>query len=593
MTRSDPQGLAIPRAWAGPALALAGGLLLALAFPPAGWWPTAVAGPALLLLALRDRRPRAAFGLGTLFGLAFFVPLLWWLSNLGLPAWLALSVIQALLLGALSCAVPPLLRLPAWPVWAAAWWVAAEAVRSRVPLGGFPWGRLAFSQADAPAVGWAAVGGVPMVSAVTALAAACLAALVAALLTAPPARWRRVAVGFVVALAAWAGGGVLVPPADGGTRATVAVVQGNVPRGRSVAEQARVERVAENHIAATRQLARDIQAGRAPQPDLVLWPENATDRDPRTDPGLRQQISEVAAEVGAPIVVGAILDTDDDRIRNASLLWDPETGPGPYYTKQHLVPFGEYIPARGLLGGLGDLQLIPRDFVPGDGPVRLDAGPIRLAPSICYEVAYDSQVRDAVRTGANLIAVPTNNATYMRDDNLAQPEQQLDMSRLRAVEHGRSVLVASTTGISAVIAPDGTVLTATGPWERQVLTASVPLRTETTLATRLGAAPEAAIAAVALAALLAALLPALRRGRRGPAPDGAPTDTAAVDPSPDAHPASRSVGESRPVGELVAADRAGDADQTAADQTTDADRAGVTTALQDRPGQGREDRDAE
>ncbi|MFI0820195.1 apolipoprotein N-acyltransferase [Streptomyces sp. NPDC021098] len=484
-------------------MAVTGGLLLVTAFPPIGLWPAAAVGPALLLAALRDRRPRAAFTLGALFGLAFFGPLLWWLTNLGVLPWAALSIAQAALLGLLGCAVPVFARLPGWPLWAACWWVTAEAVRSRVPLGGFPWGRLAFSQAESPALGWASVGGAPAVSAVVAVVAGCLAAL----LTGRPGNRRPTAgglAGLAAAVAVCACGTLLVPApaAKGpGAKARVAVVQGNVPRARSLAEQARVEQVATNHIAATRQLARDIRAGRTPRPDLVLWPENATDTDPRTDVLLRDQISDVVADLGAPIVVGAILDAPGDRIRNAGLLWRPGSGPGRYYTKQHLVPFGEYIPLRDVFGGLGDLQLIPRDFIPGTGPVRLDAGRVRLAESICYEVAYDGQVRDAVRTGANLIAVPTNNATYMRDDNPAEPEQQLAMSRLRAVEHDRSVLVASTTGISAMVAPDGTVMDSTGPWTRDVLTGTVPLRTTTTLATRLGALPEAAFAVAACAAV--------------------------------------------------------------------------------------------
>ncbi|TDC74554.1 apolipoprotein N-acyltransferase [Streptomyces hainanensis] len=515
-TRWDPVAPTTPpqpgrgRLGAALATATAAGLLLSAAFPPLGWWPTAILGPALFLAAARRRDSRTVFGLGTAFGAAFFGPLLWWLTNLGPAPWAALTLVQALLLGLLSLTLPLLDRLPAWPLWAAGWWVTAEAIRSRVPLGGFPWGRLAFSQADAPALGWAAAGGAPAVSAVVALAAACLAAL----LTAPAARRRRrrAAASLAAACAALAGGTLLTPSADGGQRADVAVVQGNVPRGRSLAEQARADRVAENHLAATRDLARDVRAGRTPRPDVVLWPENAADRDPRTDPELARGIAAVVDDLGAPVVAGALLDAPGGRLFNTSLLWGPATGPGPYYAKQHLVPFGEYVPLRGVLGGLGDLPLVPRDFVPGTGPVRLDAGPVRLAPSICYEVAYDSQVRDAVRTGANLIAVPTNNATYMRDGNLAQPEQQLAMSRLRAVEHGRSVLVAATTGVSAVITPDGTVTAATRPWTRDVLTASVPLRTRATLATRLGPIPECVVVAATVAALALAIR---RRGGAG------------------------------------------------------------------------------
>ncbi|MEO3852209.1 apolipoprotein N-acyltransferase [Streptomyces sp. B8F3] len=521
------------RAFFPPALAAVAGVLLALAFPPYGLWPLAAVAPAALFVLLRGaRRKRDAFWLGTAFGVAFFVPLLWWLSNLGILPWLLLSVIQAVMLGGLCLAVPPLVRLPVWWLWAAAWWVAVEAVRSRVPLGGFPWGRLAFSQADAPTLGWASVGGAPGVSAVVALAAGALAALV----TARAARRVVPAVALAGALALGACGTLLLPSAgeSGDERATVAVVQGNVPRARSLEEQARVEMVAENHIAATEELVEDIRAGRVERPDLVLWPENATDRDPRNDPVLSARISQVVDDLGAPVVVGAILDAPGDRIRNAGLLWLPGSGPGAYYAKRQLVPFGEYIPMRSLLGGFGDLQLIPRDFEAGDEAVRLDAGDVRLAESICYEVAYDGQVRDQVRTGANLLAVPTNNATYMRDNNLGEPEQQLAMSRLRAVEHDRSTLVASTTGISAIVTPDGETVDETGPWRREVLTAEVPLRTDETLATRVGSAPEWTIAALAAGAVGTALY--LRRRDTAPAPDAA--SDAAADVEADVEAAS-------------------------------------------------------
>ena len=158
-------------------------------------------------------------------------------------------------------------------------------------------------------------------------------------------------------------------------------------------------------------------------------------------------------------------------MRNSGVVWDPQTGPGERYVKRHPVPFGEYIPFRAQLSGwIERLDQIPRDFYAGDRPGNLDVGPAAVGDVICFEVAYDGLVRDVVTGGADVLVVQTNNATY---NGTGQPQQQMAMSRLRAVEHGRTVLVAATSGISAVVAPDGEVVAAgarsgrPGPWSRR------------------------------------------------------------------------------------------------------------------------------
>jgi apolipoprotein N-acyltransferase len=273
-----------------------------------------------------------------------------------------------------------------------------------------------------------------------------------------------------------------------------------------------------------------------PRPDLVLWPENATDTDPRYDPEMRWMIDKAVNDIGVPVLVGAILDGPGDRPYNAGLMWRPTTsgsasdtgpdaaqpGPGEWYAKRHLVPFGEYIPMRGLLGGLGDLQLIPRDFQPGPGePQLFRTGDIVLADTICYEVGYDGNVRSTVTPGANLMVVQTNNATYERGVQAGQSRQQLDMARIRAVEHDRATVVVSTVGISAVVAPDGSVMSETGLWEPGFLVETVPLRDGTTLADRVGYWPEAAVCLIAGYGVLSgvrwsAVAARLRRGRHNP-----------------------------------------------------------------------------
>ena len=172
----SPRAPRVPRARLGWAVlvAVAGGLALVAAFPPAGIWPLAVAGPALLVVALWHRSLRASFLIGLAFGIAFFVPLLSWLVNVAWYAWIALAVTEALILGLLAVGQQVLLRLRAWPLGVAGWWVAAEALRGRWPYA-FPWGRLAMSQAGAPTAGWAAVGGAPLLTFLIALAGAALA----------------------------------------------------------------------------------------------------------------------------------------------------------------------------------------------------------------------------------------------------------------------------------------------------------------------------------------------------------------------------------------------------------------------------------
>ena len=489
------------------ALAVAGGLLTALAFPRFSIRPFAVLGPALLLAAVFRQRPRAAFGYGLLYGLAFFVPLLQWLQpGAGTNAWLILSLLEALLLAVSAVALAAVSRLPAWPVWAAGGWVLQEAVRGRWPFGGFTWGRLAFSQDAGPYLRWVAVGGAPLVTFLVALAAGLLVAAVVRRGS------RRVAAGALALAVAPLVVAPLLPGPPRAERTTVAaLVQGNVPRlGLPSNDTRQQDAVIRNHVEATYQLAAEVEAGRLPRPDFVVWPENSTDRDPRRDATVGALIDAAVKEAGVPVLVGAVLDKGDD-VENAGVVWDPATGFGATYVKRHLVPFGEYVPFRDLVTPwFGRLALIPRDFVPADRAASdpLDLAGVRIGDVICFEVAYDGLVRDGVRDGAELLVVQTNNATFGRSD---LTHQQLAMSRIRAVEHGRAVLVVATSGISAVFTPDGRVVDRSEIFTRDLLVHEVPLSSRRTLATRLGAWPEWLLASVGLGGALVAAASTLRR----------------------------------------------------------------------------------
>jgi apolipoprotein N-acyltransferase len=257
-----------------------------------------------------------------------------------------------------------------------------------------------------------------------------------------------------------------------------------------------------NHVAATHDLAAAVRAGTAPKPDLVIWPENSSDMDPFGHLPVEFAIDAAVDDIGAPTLVGAVLDAGPKHVRNVGIVWTPGKGPGEFYTKRHPVPFGEYLPLRPLVTALiSRLDRVPRDFEAGHRPGVLDLGTTRIGDVICFEIAYDDLVRDVVRDGGRLLVVQTNNATYGRT---GQPEQQLAITRLRAVEHGRAVVVAATSGISAVIAPDGGLRHRTGEFTREVTVSAVPLLSDRTVADRVGAWPEAALSALAIAAGLLA-----------------------------------------------------------------------------------------
>ena len=474
--------------------AVLAGALLDLASPPHDLWWLAPVAVALLVLLCRGRTPRQGATLGLLTGLGLFVPLLVWTGTVAGPAaWLALAVLEAVFFLPLGAALALVAGLPGWPLWSAALWVGEEALRDRLPFGGFTWGRLAFSQGHTWLTPLAAVGGAPLVT----FAVAALGGLAAAMVV---RSGRRTAVALAAVLLVAA---PLVPVPVTGRDVTVALVQGNVPRLGLDAFGQRAA-VLNNHATATHELAAAVRAGRLPRPDLVIWPENASDLDPYTDPEARATIDAAVRDVGVPVLVGAVIEGPGDRVRNTGIVWDPVTGPGQVYVKRHPVPFGEYMPFRSLVRRISHrVDLVPRDFAAGRRPGVLDVGPARLADVICFEVAYDGVVRDAVRAGGRLLVVQTNNATFARS---GETYQQLAMGRLRAVEHGRAVLVAATSGVSAVIAPDGRVVRTSRVFTRDLLVERVPLRSGTTVATRLGLLPELLLTLLGAVAATVALV---------------------------------------------------------------------------------------
>jgi apolipoprotein N-acyltransferase len=485
----------------------AGVLLFAGAPPRELWWLAPVVF-AVLWAVLHGRAARAGFGYGFAFGLGFFVPLLSWVGELvGALPWLALATVEALVLALAGTGIAVVSRMPAAPVWATGVWVAAEAVIARVPFGGFPWGRVAFGQPSGVFLPVAVIGGAPLLTAAVVLTGFGAGELVHRLARGYPRlsrhrpAWYAVPALLVVAPVALGivAGRLLVGTTTIDGQVVVALVQGNVPRaGLDFNAQRRA--VLDNHVARTLQLAADVAAGRYPRPALVIWPENSSDIDPLRNPDARAVINRAVRAIGVPILVGAVLGTDDGHDTNTAIVWNPRTGPGERHDKGHLQPFGEYIPYRSFFRLFSPYVARAGNFVPGHDNGVVTIGPVRLGVATCYEVIFDDLVRRSVRSGAQLIAIPTNNATFGFTD---MTYQQLAIARVRAVENGRTVLVAATSGVSAVIAPDGTVQQHTRLFTPAALVARVPLRSGTTLATRLGALPEWVLAALGIVGLAA------------------------------------------------------------------------------------------
>jgi apolipoprotein N-acyltransferase len=489
----------------------AAGYLLYLSAPPRTLWWLAPLAFALLALVVYGRRARAGFGYGLCFGLGYLVPLLAWTGVfVGPVAWLPLSLAEALLVSLSGAALAVVMSLPVWPVWGALLWVAGETLRSVFPFGGFPWGSVAFTQPEGVYLPLAAVAGTPLIAFAVTLTGFGAAALGWRLVVGRQHAPRQVLTPALCAVlpvvAAFGALPLVGTDANAGT-SVVAIVQGNVPRaGLDFNAQRRA--VLDNHVERTEQLAADVASGRAEQPDLVIWPENSSDIDPFRNADAWAGIERAAQAIDAPIAVGSVTFGDDDLPRNTVLLWDPERGPIERYTKRQLQPFGETMPWRSFFRVFTSTVDRAGRFVPGDKPVVFTMGEAKVGLATCYEVAFNDVVRESVE-GSNLLAVPTNNATFGRSD---MTYQQLAMDRVRAVEHGRSVIVSATSGVSAFVHPDGSVSQQTDLFTDAAPVERVALRSTTTLSDRLGSSPEWVMSLAGLAALAAAIV--IRRRAR-------------------------------------------------------------------------------
>ena len=449
------------------------GAIVAWSFYPSHWW-AAIFGIALLLTCL-DSIPRSSRIKQSLaFALSLFAFHVHWVSVLGYDAWVGLVVL---------CALPWLL-FGMLPIDSKSKWfyfqpaalvIVLEAIRANWPWGGFPWGLIAYSQLDGPLVALATLGGQALVSGAVVVCAVILIKLV---------RFRSFGALLILLVITVSASAVNFQTSY--ETIQLAAIQGNVPRiGNDLSTQRTA--VLRNHISTTELLLSEIESGKTTTPALIVWPESGTDIDPLVPGIAASEISRLVAKSDAPILIGATTwnsgtsATSDSGPTNSGILWT-KAGPGPIYTKNHLVPFGEYVPLRGVLAKwISRFDQIPNDFLPGEGPGVFSVDGDKIGDVICFEVAYANHIYNTVTAGAQVMVVQTNNATF---GNTTQPEQQFAITRFRAIETQRAFLVASTSGISGLIQNDGTVSMRTQQFESAIVSGEAPLINEKTFSTK-------------------------------------------------------------------------------------------------------------
>lgn len=458
------------------AVALAAGGLLSLAFPEPSVAPLAWVTIAPLLLVLRGVPAGRGFRLGFTFGLGFFGLLLSWISIVGYAGFIVLVLLQACFIGAFGALVGPATRDgSAWVrvVLPAAFWVVlVEYARSVVPTIGFTWGELAQSQHNVPwllktaglAGGWG-----------TAFLLLCVNGLVVEVATLVGAGRRSSALKASAAALALLAAPALIPtPSADGDPIEVAIVQGNIPREMEPSYEKDLL-ILENHIRLTEQLPESV--------DLVVWPESSVGIDLERELDVGLQIADVARSIGKPMLIGGNSEREDGRYQVMAFLVSPDGRIVDRYQKTHLVPFGEYVPARDLLDWIPALDQVPRDAAPGSEETLFDLDGNLVAPVISFEGDFGSLVRSRIGKGGRLLVVATNTSTW---NDAWTSAQHVAMSQVRAAESGVYVVHGALTGISAFIAPSGEVIESTELWTGTSIVQEVRFATSITPYARMG-----------------------------------------------------------------------------------------------------------
>ncbi len=502
-------------------LSLGSGLLLGLGFAPLGWWPATILGIALFIRALNTVFWRRAAWRGYLAGVGLNLVTLSWVGVLGSFVAVGLIAVMSLWFAAFGILVSLLRQVRAWPLLIPAGWVSLEFAMSHVPFGGFPWNRLAYTAVDQPLSGWFSLIGATGVSFLVALCGSLLLLVIERRYSR-----RRWAYGGVLAVLLLGSGALHWLPAEpAGEMLSVGFIQGGVNRAeKGTATYARS--VTGNALSETVFLLAHARTSGAPDLDFVVWPENATDTDPNTDPRAHGVVAAAVRITQVPILVGAVTEGPlPDTRQTTGIWWDPVTGPGDVYHKRNLVPFGEWIPFRDfLLPRFPILRQIGRQSIPGEGPgvmaAPLEGLPdLKLGNVICFELAWDETVYDTVRYGGQVLVSQSNTNTYI---GTGESPQQLVMNRVRAMELGREFVAVTLNGRSGLIDTHGRVMQPTQEFTAASRIVQVGLRSNVNLPVLMGPWPSYVATLVWVVALVwlalrrwaaARLWALVRRGR--------------------------------------------------------------------------------
>jgi apolipoprotein N-acyltransferase len=424
------------------------GLLLSAAFEPIALWWLAPIALALAMYALANSERKYLSVMA--FALTFNLVLLHWTSiYVGSLPWIILAT--GLTLFYLPLVAVKRLGISFFPII----FIVLEEFRNHFPFQGFGWARIAYSQADAPYAKIAAHGGAVALSAITVLIGLFIYHI------------SQKKFQFLILLPIVL---VLIPiNVDINQTTRALLIQGNVPK-LGLDFNSRATEVFNNHVEETKSALQSKK-----EVDFILWPENAVD----VDPFRNSEIFETLNTFTTPLIVGAIVNRDRE-ILNTSILWTKEKQN--VYIKQHLTPFGEYIPLRSLAAKISPLVEDVRDFSAGNESVIFNVSGAKIAPIICFELLDDQILHDAAKA-SNLLAVQTNSATF---GDSAESAQQLQITRVRAIEHSRNILSVSTTGYSAVIDYNGQVRQKTAMGTAEHLFAQVGLISGTSPRDRIG-----------------------------------------------------------------------------------------------------------
>jgi apolipoprotein N-acyltransferase len=398
--------------------------------------------------------------------IAFWFSRINWVTLVGIDAYIALAFLMSIIYGSFGYLMYKVRNLPLPFISYGLIFISMEALTDYFPFGGFPWGKLAYDSADAPWANLMPYGSSPLVSAAVLLIAALMIPSLGFLLQ----KAFSASLVFVISIAAFNLFLIDLDQSDKkeSGKIDLAIIQGSVPRSGLLFNEQKME-VLKYHVKETDNLLESNEKNY----DAILWPENSIDVDPFRNREAGILVEDLVKRYEKPLISGAVVQKSNG-LSNSVLLWEPkDANVIDSYEKNRLVPFGEYIPFRNLISNyVNRFDLIPQDFIPGTRSNNLRVNNTLISPIICFEVAWNSSLIEQIKEGGQLISVHTNNATYAFSDQL---EQQFMITRMRAMETGRDVVVTSTTGISAHINRNGEVLWASKEFvpQSKIVTASL------------------------------------------------------------------------------------------------------------------------